>query len=686
MNHRPPITEIDFETYYDEECSVKTLGPQAYTRHPDFDAYMVSIVCEDGQEFVGDPRDFDWESIADHWWSSRNKGFDEAVFEWLRREGIVRADLWPTKWIDTAALAAYCGMDRSLAGSIKAAYGISLDKGMREWAKGKTAEDIKAAGKWDAMLNYCLSDSRHDLKFCLDFLPYWPEDEQWLADHTVMAGAYGVAVNAKLLRESMKKLRAVMEKAEQDLPWMVEPPTALLAHEAEDWPRDLVMPNIGKEVVLNLSVAPEDGADCQITLKRRGREKVVSILVSDFNALGFRASYALGSQVSLALYGPQTQNPIPITFTVTSKEEIKPLSKAMLDLWCQKEGITPPKSLSEDDVACAQWEDKYGDQYPWVAAMREYRKANIILKRLETIHRRTDGGVHRFSYSMKYFGAHTGRWSGDGGFNMQNQQRDEAFGVNARNILIAGPGKKLIICDLSQIEPRVLYWCAEDWAMLKRIEEGLGVYAAHAIGTMRWPADKPFTKDTQPILYKTAKARVLGLGYQCGWQKFIDAARILAGLTISAQESKKIVAEYRATNGKVVQLWNKLDHLFKRSVGEDFELTLPSGRVLTYYNVQRKGDRVLAQPVLGKPHFDFYGGKLTENLVQAAARDVFVAGLRRVEDAGHPVIFHSHDEIICEVDKRVPKEEIEHLMTIRPEWLEGCPIGAEAIESDHYLK
>lgn len=590
------ITFIDFETYYDEECSVSTLGPQGYARHPRFHPYMVSIVNTEGEEWVGDPKDFDWTSIEGTWWASHNKGFDEAVHQWLIDQGLV-PDYHPECWIDTAALAAYIGVPRDLAGAVKALYQqpdekgelvpVVLDKGLRTWAKGKTPEEIKAKGKWEAMCSYCLGDSRWGLRIAEDYLFTWPENERWLADHTVVMGAYGMAVNAPLLQQSIVKIKNVMADALAGIPW----------------------------------------ADTD-----------------------------------------------------------KPLSPKALGRKCLEVGIPPPVTLSEDDNRCEAWETEYGEQYPWVASMRQYRKANIILRRLEKINRHTEGGRYRFHYSSKYFGAHTGRWAGDGGFNMQNQQRDESFGVNQRNIFVAGPGKKLIICDLSQIEPRVLYWLAEDWDMLDKIRAGFSVYAAHAIQTMGWDPARPFTVEESPKIYKTAKARVLGLGYQCGWKKFIDAARILAQLVVTPAESKRTVSEFRATNGKIVRLWNKLDAAFKRAVRDEFQLELPSGRVLTYFNVQRRGERFLAQSTLGKPHADFYGGKLTENATQAAARDVFVEGLRRIEDAGHPVVMHSHDELVCEVDRCVPKEEVEGLMTICPEWLEGCPIGAKAIESDFYLK
>jgi hypothetical protein len=47
---------------------------------------------------------------------------------------------------------------------------------------------------------------------------------------------------------------------------------------------------------------------------------------------------------------------------------------------------------------------------------------------------------------------------------------------------------------------------------------------------------------------------------------------------------------------------------------------------------------------------------------------------------------HIHDEAVCEVDNSVPAGEIERLMSVCPEWLDGCPIGAEATDAVRYKK
>jgi hypothetical protein len=49
-------------------------------------------------------------------------------------------------------------------------------------------------------------------------------------------------------------------------------------------------------------------------------------------------------------------------------------------------------------------------------------------------------------------------------------------------------------------------------------------------------------KTENPRLYALCKAERLGLGYGCGPDKFVTVARILGGLEVSLDESKRIVS------------------------------------------------------------------------------------------------------------------------------------------------
>ncbi len=83
-----------------------------------------------------------------------------------------------------------------------------------------------------------------------------------------------------------------------------------------------------------------------------------------------------------------------------------------------------------------------------------------------------------------------------------------------------------------------------------------------------------------------------------------------------------------------------------------------------------------------------YGGLITENIVQATARDLLAASMQRVERAGYPVVLSVHDEIICDVpqDDDHDFNDFLSLMHRKPRWADGCPIKVEGWEGNRYRK
>ena len=581
------VVAIDFETYYDKDYSVSTMGYDQYCRDPKFDPYMVAVFSKElGIDWVGHPQDFNWCSISNETWISHNAEFDETVYKYAVNRGIIKIKTEPEDWYCTADLAVYLSAPRSLAGACKALFGHEMKKTIRDNMKGKRFSEL-SDDEQQEWLKYAADDAKWCYEIWDKHSDEWPVTECKISTINRYAGRRGIRVDRPKLKEAINHLQTLRWQAEKNIPW--------------EWDKT-------------------------------------------------------------------------------------PLAPTKLKLACREEGIPCPKSLAIDDKECQEWEHTYGDRYPWISAMRDWRRINILLKRLETVESRLiEGDI--FPYSIKYFGSHTGRFSGGGGFNVQNMPRGELFGVDLRSLFIPRPGKVFYIADLAQIEARVTLALAGDKATLDKVREGMSVYEAHAVATMGYEPDpeKPLKK-VNPDMYALAKARVLGLGFGCGPARFVELARTMFGMDLSLEEARKTVADFRNSNPKIVNLWNSLNSGVNWSARQDFEVELPSGRILKYYNI-RTYPEVSGEVVRTEKRVKLYGGKLAENLVQATARDIFVEALLRIDkDPDVDLVFHVHDEVILEGDPGLPEDKILSLIAVTPDWLKSCPVEAEMVVANKYLK
>lgn len=657
---------IDFETYYSSKnrYSVKTMIPEQYCAHDLFNPYMVSV-CDGTSAWSGEPKDFNWDSVHGEVLLSHNRRFDNAVFNEMKRRGQIPSHVVPAAWHCTANLTSYICNRRALSYAVEFLYKTNISKQVRSdavernWPKDFTAEERAA------MLKYAKEDSVWCHRLWKDYGDKWPETERRLSTLTIDQGIRGVQIDTDRLESYINETHDMKLNTEKLIPWVS-------GAEDEDW--------------------------------------------DDFKT--------------------------------------KPTATKCIAEQCRRVGIVCPPTKSKDEEGYEAWEEKYKGKYAWVQAVGAWRSINNLHNTFKKVKERLRGDGS-LPFSLKYFGAHTGRWSGDSKVNMQNMRKLPALetqdglleqnekriaaacdehektgkwpswvrmAIDFRALVIPRDGKKMIVSDLSQIEPRVLAWIVGDQKMLDYVRAGKSVYEAHARASMGYTDAGKMDKNS--LLYKLAKARILGLGYQCGWEKFITMAFNLARLDITAEDpewteeedpwsdtpkkvsgyglnSKKTVAEFRSQNKKIVDLWGQMDAGFKRSASDrpnSYEVELPSGRVMSYRDV-RQSITIKKDKVTGKPRQEwvftaetngerkiFYGGKLTENLVQATARDVFGYHLLRLEDNGWTNLFSVHDEAVLEVDQDVTKKDVEHEMSQCPDWLKGCPLGAEAKEVKHYLK
>jgi DNA polymerase len=321
--------------------------------------------------------------------------------------------------------------------------------------------------------------------------------------------------------------------------------------------------------------------------------------------------------------------------------------------------------------------------------MQRIRSANRTAKVLESMQaRRMPDG--RMTYELKYFGASTGRWSGGGGLNMQNYNRKPAENVDLRRCIVAPPGYRLAVVDYSQIESRVLLYLAGDVATLEmfRANPEADAYEIHARATMGFCEAEPlrdYCLRTGSGLRQLAKARVLGLGFGCGAKRFVEVAKVMAGLEIGEGESERIVREFRESNPKIVALWESLNDSCASCDGGNYELPLPCtqiypplGRYLFYRDVKAGKDGI--DCTVAGDRIKVYGGLLAENWTQATARDVLASAWLRCDAAGYRPVLSVHDELVFEVPEASAEEDLKRIVGIFEEpvpWAAGLPLRAD---------
>lgn len=620
-----PTITLDYETYYKKkEYSVKDLGNWRYCHDDRFDPYLLSVW--DGSEgWVGDPKNFNWDSLNGSTLIAHNAGFERAVTGRLVELGQAPASVLDQEWHCTANMTSYLCGERALANAVKVLEKRNLDKGVRDEMNGRNWAQAVEAGLADKLAQYALDDSKEAHALWTKYSHLWPQNERDLSELTMRQCSRGVQINVELLEQYRVILQEVIFNLERSLPWT------------------------------------ERGA--------------------------------------------------------------KPTSPKAIAEQCRIVGIPAPPVKTHDEEGFIVWEATYGPKYSWVYAAGQWRSLGKLLSSLDTIKERLRPD-NTIDFSLLYFGGHTGRWSGGGsGLNFQNFRKvpiyikdmrlvippdglsakeskdwvaaNTDYQLDIRKLLIPRPGKKFILSDLSQIEPRVLAWLTGNQVMLDLLASGMSIYEAFARVSMSWRGG--VLKKENPEMYNLAKIQVLGLGYGCGWEKFITIAAGY-GVNLVEAESRQIVTTFREQNTPITDLWNKLDNAFRRSVNSDFVMELPSGRAMTYRNVLRtsrlKKDRETGKfkPTLvytaeiGSDRCELYGGLLTENLVQAASRDVFGEHVLNLENNLGDCIWTVHDEAIMEVDPDVTTKDVEALMSVTPEWIPGLPVTAEAQEAPHYMK
>lgn len=285
-----------------------------------------------------------------------------------------------------------------------------------------------------------------------------------------------------------------------------------------------------------------------------------------------------------------------------------------------------------------------------------------------------------------------------------------------RTALIAPRGYVFSVADFSAIEARVVSWLAnEKWRMDVFAGDGK-IYEATGAKMFGVPISA-ITKGS--ALRDKSKISELALGYGGS----VGALAKMGGerMGLSQVEMASLVRKWRMANPAIVELWEELDNSAKECIryrrevvctcrniifncdGEYMTVKLPSGRSLYYREPSIKSKQIgkskmptasvfyksVVQETKQWGEVDTYGGKLTENLVQAIARDLLGHSMLKLDEAGYKPICHIHDECIIEVpDYRAEADyaEMVKLMSEPPLWAQDLPLRADGYITPFYLK
>lgn len=281
-----------------------------------------------------------------------------------------------------------------------------------------------------------------------------------------------------------------------------------------------------------------------------------------------------------------------------------------------------------------------------------------------------------------------------------------------RTAFIAKPGCTFHVCDFSAIEARVIAWLAGEQWVTEVFKGGGDIYCATASQMFGVPVQK---HGPNAELRQKGKIAVLALGYGGG----VSALEAMGGsrMGLTEDEEKEIVKLWRRSNPHIVRFWETIEQAayraiktgdtvwINRGITVSFRwgmllITLPSGRTICYPRTSIgtelddgwRGDHDIIeyegvnQTTKKWGKIRTYGGKLTENVVQAIARDILGCIILRAEAAGLKTVFHIHDEIVVEAEPGQTLQDVENIFSKPIEWCRDLPLKGAGYTTPYYLK
>jgi DNA polymerase len=367
---------------------------------------------------------------------------------------------------------------------------------------------------------------------------------------------------------------------------------------------------------------------------------------------------------------------VPYKTSVTTGKQIPALAK-------KDEGFI---ALTEND-------DPFIQQ---LCAVRLGTKSTLEEKRIERfmdIGKRNKGAL---PIPLKYYGAHTGRWSGTDKVNFQNLPSRDPKKKALKKAIVPPDGYMVINSDSSQIEARVLAWLAGQEDVVKQFANGEDVYSIFASNVY----GKTITK-ADPTERFVGKTCILGLGYGTGALKLQHtlATSQPVSVKLAEEECKRIVGVYRDNNSSIIALWREADRMLETMIDKKIKvkimfgeygcvfydndgIILPNGFRIRYPNLRRVTKDEKTQIVYDsrKGEVSIWGGAVVENVVQALARIVVGTQMCEINNK-YRVALTVHDAAVVVADADDVDDAIEFVTSVMskaPDWAKGLPVACEA--------
>ncbi|MGO5353833.1 DNA polymerase [Faecalicoccus sp. LCP19S3_E3] len=282
---------------------------------------------------------------------------------------------------------------------------------------------------------------------------------------------------------------------------------------------------------------------------------------------------------------------------------------------------------------------------------------------------------------------------------------NDVFSTLIRTLIVPPQAMTFAIADYSAIEARVVAWMADEKWRQEVFASGGDIYCMSATQMFGVPVEK---HGQNSHLRKKGKVAELACGYGGG----VGALRKMGGeqMGLTEKEMDDIVKKWRRSSPHVVRLWRELGDAaieaidtrlrvkcrhgvsFKYAKGILF-MQLPSGRSLAYVQPRFDGRELtymgMNQTTRKWERTKTWGGKLTENLIQAIARDCLAVSMTKIQQSGYHIVMHVHDEVIVEVPSENAEghlKRIEDLMGEPIEWAPGLLLTADGFNSPYYRK